>query len=176
MKQIIRFFLLALYYGFARHLPASNHKVGRPFRPIRRRVCTPLFAHSGSNINVEKGAFFGFGHQVHIGNNSSLGQDCKILGPVFIGDNVMMGPDVVVLTANHDFSRTDVPMIQQGMTSTRPVKIGNDVWIGARVILLPGVTIGDGVIIGAGAVVTKDIPPYAVAAGNPARMLRSRTR
>ncbi len=171
---LLRYFCLLLYYGFARHLPASNHKFGRPFRPLRRIICAPIFEVSGCNVNVERGAFFGFGERVRIGNNSSLGENSRLAGPVNIGANVMMGPDVIILTNNHEFARTDIPMIQQGLRPISPVCIGDDVWIGARAILLPGVTIGHGAIVGAGAVVTKHVPPFAIVAGNPARIIRSR--
>ena len=95
-------------------------------------------------------------------------------GTVVIGDNVMMGPEVVVYSRNHQFVRTDIPMNQQGFQEERTVRIGDDVWIGGRVTLLPGVTIGTGAVIGTGSVVTRDVPPWAVVAGNPARILRSR--
>lgn len=91
-----------------------------------------------------------------------------------IGDNVMMGPECMIFTRNHAFARVDIPMNQQGMKEFEPVSIGNDVWIGARVTILPGVHIADGCIIGAGAVVTKDIPEYAIVGGNPARVLKYR--
>lgn len=85
----------------------------------------------------------------------------------------MMGPDVVILTHTHVTSRIDIPMGQQG-GEIRPVTVGNDVWIGMRSIIMPGVNIGNGVIIGAGAVVTKDIPDYAVVGGVPAKIIRFR--
>ena len=86
----------------------------------------------------------------------------------------MMGSDCVIYSRNHAFDRTDIPMMQQGYQPEKPVVIGNDVWIGGHVILLPGVHIGDGAVIGAGAVVAKSIPPYAVAVGNPARVIKYR--
>ena len=85
-----------------------------------------------------------------------------------------MGPNVTVLTRNHAFSRTDIPMNQQGMSEVRPVTISDDVWIGANVIILPGVCVGRGAIIGAGAVVTKNVPEYAIVAGNPAKIVKYR--
>lgn len=174
MKGLVRNVCLILYYGFARHLPASNHKAGRWARPLRRVLCRPLFAEAASDINVEKGAFFGSGAGIRIGERSSIGVRAEILGPTTIGRDVMMGPEVVVLTNQHETSRIDVPMIEQGLSQQLPVTIGDDVWIGYRVILQPGVTIGRGAIIGAGAVVTRDVPPYAVVAGVPARVLRFR--
>lgn len=86
----------------------------------------------------------------------------------------MMGTDVTIITRNHRFDRTDIPMMEQGFEEERPVYIGNDVWIGDRVLILPGVHIGDGSIIAAGAVVTKDVPPYSIVAGVPARKIRDR--
>ena len=74
----------------------------------------------------------------------------------------MMGPEVVIYTSGHRYDRTDIPMMEQGGTEPEPVTIGNDVWIGRRAMIMPGVHIGDGCVVGAGAVVTKDIPPYSV--------------
>lgn len=87
----------------------------------------------------------------------------------------MMGPDVVILTHTHNIERADIPMRFQGFRVAK-VTIGNDVWIGMRSIIMPGVKIGNGVVIGAGAVVTKDIPDYAVVGGVPAKIIRFRNR
>jgi maltose O-acetyltransferase len=95
-------------------------------------------------------------------------------GTITIGADVMMGPDVVILTTNHIFENTDIPMDQQGIANELPVTIEDDVWIGTRVIILPGRHIGRGSIIGAGSVVTKDIPPFAIVGGNPAKVIRYR--
>ena len=140
---------------------------------IRRFCCHLIFDSSGSEINVEKGASFGDGRGIQIGRCSGIGVNCSVHGPLSIGDNVMMGPDVVILTHTHKISDTTVPMIEQG-GELKPVTIGNDVWIGMRSIIMPGVNIGNGVVIGAGAVVTKDIPDYAVVGGIPARIIRYR--
>ena len=86
----------------------------------------------------------------------------------------MMGTDCVIITRSHRHDRTDIPMMDQGFEEERPVFVGNDVWLGDRVIILPGVHIGDGCIIGAGSVVTRDIPPYSVAAGVPAKVIKDR--
>ena len=86
----------------------------------------------------------------------------------------MMGPEVIIYTSGHKHDRIDIPMMEQGSSEVQPVKIGNDVWIGRRAIIMPGVTIGDGVIIGAGAVVTKNIAPYMVAVGVPAKTVKNR--
>ncbi len=165
---------LAAYYLFARHLPASNTRPGLLFQPIRRWICRGLFLRAGRGINVEKGAYFGDGAQIEIGDGSAIGVNCEVVGPVRIGHHVMMGPDVIILTQNHHFERLDIPMCEQGYRPPEAVVIGDDVWIGTRAIILPGVTIGRGAIIGAGAVVTKDVPDYAIVGGVPAKVIRYR--
>ena len=85
----------------------------------------------------------------------------------------MMGPDVVILTHTHNIDRTDIPMCDQG-SRVGKVTIGNDVWIGMRSIIMPGVKIGNGAVIGAGAVVTKDVPDYAIVGGVPAKIIKYR--
>lgn len=166
---------LATYYLIARYLPGTSHSFGRFIRPIRSGICRGLFRHAGRNINIEKGAYFGDGAQVSLGDRSGIGMNCRLYGEITIGDDVMMGPDVIILTASHEFSRTDMTMKAQGHRPQRPVTIKDDVWIGVRVIILPGITIGQGAIVGAGAVVTKDVPEYAIVGGNPARVIRYRT-
>lgn len=109
-----------------------------------------------------------------IGCNSGVGRGCEINNGVTIGDNVMMGPDVLIYTQNRCTSDPKVPMRTQGMNQIMPVIIEDDVWIGARVCILPGVVIGKGSVIGACAVVSKSIPPYSVAVGNPAKVVKSR--
>lgn len=141
---------------------------------MRSSVGKHLFDSCGDNINIEKNANFGNGMGIVIGNNSGLGINCKVRGPLTIGDDVMMGPDVMIFVSNHKTSCTDIPMRLQGSTSRKRVIIEDDVWIDARVIILPGVKIGKGSIIGAGAVVTKDVPQYSVVAGNPAKIIKSR--
>jgi maltose O-acetyltransferase len=109
------------------------------------------------------------GNGISIGNGSGLGVNCLVHGPLEIGENVMMGPDVVILTHTHNYNRTDVPMCKQG-SSVEKVTIGNDVWIGDSVMILPGTQIGNGVVIGGGSVVRGIIPDYAIVTGNPAQI------
>ena len=161
-----------IYHFYAKHLPRSysGMKLGQTW--LRRMCGKMMLEHCGKQVNIEKKAFFS--HKVSLGDYSGIGVNAKLYGRCSIGDHVMMGEDCTVITRNHRFSATDKPMMEQGFEEERPVRIGNDVWIGDRVIILPGVTIGDGCIIGAGSVVTRDIPAYAIAAGNPAKVLRYR--
>ena len=166
---------LIAYYGFAKYLPTNESKlIGKLSRTLREAIAKGIFKSSGHTFNINKGAYFGTGKNLSIGSNSSIGRDCQIANDVTIGNDVMMAPEVLIFSVSHETSKTDIPMRQQGNKAPNPVTIGNDVWIGQRAIILPGVTIGDGAIIASGAVVTKDIPEYAVAGGNPAKVIKSR--
>jgi len=115
------------------------------------------------------------GEGLKIGNNSNIGPYSWIgcSGFIEIGSNVMMGPRVNLLAENHNFERTDIPMKEQGVSRSF-IKIEDDVWLGANCSVLSGVTIGKGSIVATGAVVTKDVPPFSIVGGVPARILRSR--
>lgn len=173
-QRLIQLICNVLYYGFARWLPPSYVLGGRLAQKIRYLVCRPCFARCGKQVNVEAGAFFHSGAQISIGHNSGIGCRARIMGRVTIGDHVMMGEDVLILTRNHRFDDISIPMGVQGFAEEKPVHIGNDVWIGSRVVILAGVTVGDGAILAASAVVTKDVAPYAIVGGNPARVIRFR--
>ena len=161
-----------IYYTIAKRMPRSysGFKIGQT---ALRRFCGKLMLeHCGKKVNIEHNAIFS--PKVSLGDYSGIGVNAKIYGRCTIGDYVMMGEDCTIITRNHKFDRTDVPMMEQGFEEEKPVCIGNDVWIGDRVMIMPGVHIGDGCVIGAGSVVTRDIPPYSVAAGVPAKVIRSR--
>lgn len=162
----------AIYYLLAQHLPPSYSGIKIGQKKLRAFCGKLMLSHCGIHVNIEKNALFS--SKVSLGNYSGIGVGAKIYGACTIGDYVMMGEGVTIITRNHEYGRTDIPMMQQGFEEERPVIIGNDVWIGDKVIIMPGVHIGDGCIIGAGAVVTRDIPPYSIAVGVPARVIRSR--
>ncbi|NLP45444.1 MAG: acetyltransferase [Epulopiscium sp.] len=170
----MRWIALALYYLIARHLPASDAWYSLGSKKIRQILCRQIFPYASKTCNIEHGAFFGSGKNITIGERSGLGLNCRVQGPLTIGNHVMMGPDVLIYTRNHETKDTHIPMMDQGDGDTKAVVIEDDVWLGARVIILPGVTIGKGSIIGAGAVVTKDVEPYSVMGGNPAKVIKKR--
>lgn len=126
----------------------------------------------GENINI--GRFAKIHKSTIIGNNSGVGYRCVISRGVEIGNDVMMGPEVIMYTSNHCFQDTNIPMRRQGMEPLKKIIIDDDVWIGARVIILPGVKIGMGSVIGAGAVITKNVPPYSIVGGVPAKVINKR--
>lgn len=172
LKKNIRIICLILYYAFAIHLPVSYKPYSfKLSKPIRYILCKHIFTNCGKNVNIEKGASFGNGLNVVIGDNSGLGINSYIRGKVKIGKNVMMGMDVIIMTKSHKFDDTSIPMILQGDKPEKEVIIENDVWIGHRVIILPDVKIGSGAIIGAGAVVTKDVPEYSIVGGVPSKII-----
>ena len=163
-----------LYYCFAMHLPRS-YSGFRMGQTQLRRICGKLMlTHCGEKVNIEKNALFS--PKVSLGDYSGIGVNAKIYGSCTIGDYVMMGEDVTVITRNHRHDRLDAPMMQQGFEEEKPVHIGNDVWIGDRTTILPGVNIGDGSIIGAGSVVTHDVPAFSIVAGVPAKVISLREK
>ena len=123
---------------------------------------------------IKRNAYFGDGSKIRIGNNSQIGINSILDNDVIIGDDVLMGPDVIIYTSSHEFKDLGIPINQQGAKSHRQVTIGNNVWIGARCIILPGVTIGSNAIIGANTVVTKDVPDNAVFCGTSGRVVKYR--
>ena len=166
MRKVKKLIGLTLYHLIGKHLPTSYSffKIGQKgFRAFCARL---ILKKCGKNVNVEKKAVFS--SKVELGDNSGIGVNALIDGKCTIGNDVMMGPDCIVYTKNHNFSDVNIPMNLQGDNEEKPVYIGDDVWIGARVIILPGVNIGSHSIIGAGAVVTKDVPEGVIVAGNPA--------
>lgn len=165
---------LGLYYMIGKKLPESDSLISLGAKRFRRFLCKNIFDYASKTCNIEKGVFFGKGQGISIGDNSGIGLRARVQGPLEIGNDVMMGPDVILYTKNHESKRTDIPMIKQGTTSPEKVVIEDDVWIGARVIILPGVTIGKGSILGAGSVVTKNVEPYTVMGGVPAREIKTR--
>ncbi len=171
---MIRKICLLLYYALAVHLPESDRPFSFGAKKVRGLLVKRIFKKTGRNINVEKGVYFGNGNGIEIDDNAGIGIRARIQGPLKIGKNVMMGPEVFVYTRNHRIDRIDIPMIQQGETKPKPVVIEEDVWIGARCIILPGVTLGKGSVVAAGSVVTRDVRPYTVVGGVPARLLRER--
>ena len=108
---------------------------------------------------------------VIIGDYTRVGLHNTIIGPVSIGNHVNLAQGITVTALNHNFSDPDKRIDEQGV-STSPVTIGDDIWIGANAVILPGVSIGDHSVVAAGAVVTKDVPPHSLVAGVPAKIIK----
>ena len=165
-----------MYYSLLRFLPSSTFPVlGHGIEKIRLCVGKMIFKRCGSRVNIEKGAHFGKGFEIEIGDHSGIGKNAKIPSDIIIGKDVLIGNNVTIFGTSHVFERTDEPIISQGSKKYPPFVIEDDVWIGQSVIVLPQVgKIAKGTIIGAGSVVTKSFPEYSIIGGNPARLIRMR--
>ena len=154
-------------------MPHTFWPGGIIFSHIRRLTLLGMGCRIGKGCEIEPHIDVGFSPDLRIGDHCQINQRVMVHAAE-IGDYVMIAPDVVFLDRFHIFDRTDVPMAKQGASARKKIVIGSDVWIGQRAILMPGISVGDGAIVGAGAVVTRDIPPYAIVAGIPARIVRFR--
>ncbi len=145
----------------------------RPSETERRsQLMREMFAEVGENCYIEPPFYSNFGGaHVHLGNNVYCNFAVTMVDDthIYVGDNTMFGPNVIVATAAHPI----LPKLREvGYQYNSPVHIGKNCWIGAGSVILPGVTIGEGSVIGAGSVVTMDVPAGVVAVGNPCRILR----
>lgn len=137
----------------------------------REALFRRLFGKTGKVFSIVSPFFCDYGYNIEIGENFFMNMNCVILdgAKVTFGDNVFVAPGCGFYTAGHPL---DAERRNAGLEYALPIRIGNNVWIGAQVCVLPGVTIGDNSVIGAGSVVTKDIPSGVLAAGNPCRVIR----
>ncbi|HAO93314.1 MAG: hypothetical protein A2X93_07225 [Deltaproteobacteria bacterium GWC2_56_8] len=169
-----RLLFYIIYYFFAIKLSYGDRwgVFGRLSHEFRTFVCRRIFKKTGKIFGVGKNADFGFGgHLITMGECANIGNHAWIRGngELILGDHIMMGEYVMIYTQDHKISGKGYDG-----SVVRPVKIGNHVWIGGRVTILKGVTIGDNAVVGAGSVVTKDVPKDAIVAGNPAKVIRMR--
>lgn len=172
IKQIV---FLILYYAIFQYLPSSTtFLIGTISKKMRYYCCKKIFKKCGSNVNIERKAFFGTGSQLEIGNNSGLGVNCHIPSNIIIGCDVMMGQDCYIIDVNHKFDLIDVPIRKQGASVKKVTLIEDDVWIGRDVLITAGRHIKKGTVIAAKACVTKDFPEYSIIGGNPATVIKSR--
>lgn len=140
-------------------------------RTRAREVLGTLLAALGEETVVRPPIRVDYGDQLSIGSHGFVNFNLVALdvAPIAIGDHCQIGPNVQLLTAYHPVAAEPR---RQALEAASPIAIGDNVWLGGGVIVLPGVTIGDDTVVGAGAVVTKDLPPGVVAVGNPARVIR----
>lgn len=162
-------FKFFLYWLLASWLPRNSFF-------ILFKKCRELFekwmmgSNCGQHVNINHGAEIST--MARLGDYSDIGINCLLEGPVYVGKNVMIAPNCKFYTRNHNYYRTDIPMNRQGLSEPQTITVGDDVWFGTNCLIMSGVKIGSGAIIGAGSVVTKDIPQYAVAVGNPAKVIK----
>ena len=161
----------------AKNLMRQYNEIPAENTDDRMRVLEELFGAIGKNARVNQPIYVDYGKNIHLGSNSLINMHCTLLdtAPIVIGECAMIGPDVKIYTSVHALDGAErfwhePDGVAAVKTQTLPVHIGNYTWIGGGSVILPGVTIGDNVVIGAGNVVTKSIPDNAVACGNPCQI------
>lgn len=139
---------------------------------LRQELFSALFGSVGGSVLIEPPFYCDYGENICIGSRVFFNFNCVVLdcAEVHIGSDVLLGPAVQIYTATHPM---DWRIRRKWLESARPVEIGSDVWIGGGAIICPGVRVGDRSVIGAGSVVTRDVPDGMFAAGNPARVIRA---
>lgn len=137
----------------------------------RNRLIKEIIPDSKTNICIEPSFWCDYGYNIRLGENFYANHNLVILdcAEVSFGDNAFIGPNCSFYTAGHPL---DAKQRNEGLEYARPIKVGDNVWFGGNVVVLPGVTIGNNAVIGAGSVVTKDIPDHAVAVGNPCKVVK----
>lgn len=151
-------------------LHSYNHLPYNDFE-FRDKLILDILGKGGKNIKITPPVYFDYGKHTFIGDNFYANFDCIFLdvNHITIGNNVMFGSRIGLYTASHPI---DKDVRNTGLEYGKPIKIGHNVWIGGNAVVMPGVTIGDNTVIGAGSVVTKDIPSDVIAAGNPCKVIR----
>ncbi len=146
---------------------------GREDQPeVRKAILQQLIPDAAPDLWLQPPFYCDYGYNMKIGERVFFNFNCVVLdvSPVYIGNRTMFGPNVQIYTATHPLNPIERA---GGLEYAKPITIGDDVWVGGSVVICPGVTIGSRSVIGAGAVVTKDIPDDVFAAGNPCRVIRS---
>lgn len=140
----------------------------------REKILASLLGKKGKNVTIISPFYCDYGYNIEVGDNFFANTNFVVLdgAKVKIGNNVFIAPNVGIYTAGHPL---DAEQRNEGLEYAYPVTIEDDVWIGGHVCIMPGVTIGKGTVVGAGSVVTKDLPANSLAVGNPCRVLREIT-
>lgn len=166
----------------AKDLVLQYNSVKSQDQEAKDRILERLLGGRGKNLWITPPFYVDYGNNIYFGNNCEVNMNCTFLddNKIIIGDHALIAPNVQIYTAYHPTSAAERfgPLKPDGTfefckTQTAPVVIGDHVWIGGGVIILPGVTIGNNVVIGAGSVVTKDIPDNVIAYGNPCKVVRA---
>lgn len=139
-------------------------------KELRRTLQRELFGSGGEDAWIQPPFFCDYGSNIHLGERVYFNFNCVVLdvGEVHIGEHTLFGPAVQIYTATHPLDAEE----RRKKELAKPIRIGSDCWVGGGAIILPGVTVGDKTVIGAGSVVTKSLPGGVLAAGNPCRVLR----
>ena len=154
----------------ARSLCYTLNATREPEQSERRQIIEALFGTGGDTVRMQPPFYCDYGSNIHLGNRVYFNFNCTVLDvcEVHIGDYTLFGPGVQILTPLHPFNAA----LRRTQEYGKPIQIGADVWVGGGALILAGVRIGSRTIIGAGSVVTRDIPEGVLAVGNPCRVIR----
>ena len=167
----MRIFYFALYLFFADLFFSKRVPVFGKLGAVRHWLFSRSVRACGANVIVNRGVTYS--PEICVGENVTINEGCRIRRGVDLGDSVMLAPGVSLITSSHVFDRVDVPISEQGETY-EPIVVGAGAWLGTNAVVLPGVNIGEGAIVAAGAVVTKHVKPFSIVGGVPARVIGSR--
>lgn len=144
---------------------------------LRTQWARIFFKRVGNDVFIGNDVHYIHPEHISVGNHVFINHHVEFMcesEDITIGDYVQIAPHVCIIASMHDYSRTDIPMLDQKGINSKKVTLEDDVWIGYRAIIMPGVTVHKGAVVAAGAVVTKDVPPYAVVGGVPAQTIKLR--
>ena len=166
---------LIIYYLFIQKLPHSRLWGG--FNSLRRWYMASVLRvmPNDANSKFENEIYISDAKQLTIGNHVRINENAFFQGDISIGNHVMIAPGVAIYTVAHRHDTIETPMVQQGTTESKKVTIGNNAWLGRNVVVLPGITVGEGAIVGANSVITKNVAPFTIVGGVPAKLIRKRS-
>jgi maltose O-acetyltransferase len=165
---------LLFYYLVVKNLPMQPMPGWRLFEKIRYFFVSRIILKCGKNVRINANCYFGDGNRLKIGDRTLLGHNARMGGKITLGNDVIMAPDIIMMAVSHEYKDIKIPINQQGAKEEKEIIIEDDVWLGTRVIVMPGVKIGAHSIVGSGAVVTKSFPEYSIIGGIPAKFIKSR--
>lgn len=169
---MIKYISLLIYYSIGNKLPSSFFPFGKLFN-YTRITLIKKFVVLGKGCTIQPNVNFGKGDNIAIGNMCQINERVYIQSGK-IGNYVLIAPNVSILSKFHKYDNIDVPMALQGIGKDSPPVIEDDVWIGRNVVIMPGIIVGKGSIIGSNAVVTKNVEPYSIIGGVPAKLIKKR--
>lgn len=143
---------------------------------LRNKICKAKFAYFGAGAEFRIGAYAVNCSNIYLGKNVTIRPNSFLMadknGEIRIEDDVLIGSGVHIYVSNHRFDNSEIPIFYQGHTQSKSVCLKRGCWIGANVVILPGITIGENAVVGAGSIVTKNIPSRSIVAGNPAKVIK----
>ena len=165
---------LAFYYGLLAKLPSARFtKVFSNWRVWYFQRVLKIMETGGNPAMIGDNVYIANATKIHFGTGCRINEN-TYFEKVTIGNDVLIAPNVSILSRMHEFTATDIPMSMQGYKDEKEVFIGHDVWLGRNVVFMPGITIGNGAIIGAGSVVTNNVDRFAIVGGVPAKLIKYR--